>query len=111
MHHDLAGKAALVTGGSRGIGAAVARALAGAGADRLIRRWDALTGAVVGQPLAGHEGYVLTLAFGRVPDSGAGAQRDPFDLGQRQGLAIEDKSFHKGDVRRSRIIGTGRFRG
>ena len=33
MHHDLAGKAALVTGGSRGIGAAVARALAGAGAD------------------------------------------------------------------------------
>ena len=31
--HDLAGKAALVTGGSRGIGAAVARALAGAGAD------------------------------------------------------------------------------
>jgi len=33
LHHDLAGKAALVTGGSRGIGAAVARALAGAGAD------------------------------------------------------------------------------
>ena len=33
MHHDLAGKVALVTGGSRGIGAAVARALAGAGAD------------------------------------------------------------------------------
>jgi NAD(P)-dependent dehydrogenase (short-subunit alcohol dehydrogenase family) len=33
LHHDLAGKAALVTGGSRGIGAAVARALAAAGAD------------------------------------------------------------------------------
>jgi 3-oxoacyl-[acyl-carrier protein] reductase len=33
VHHDLAGKVALVTGGSRGIGAAVARALAGAGAD------------------------------------------------------------------------------
>jgi 3-oxoacyl-[acyl-carrier protein] reductase len=33
LHHDLAGKVALVTGGSRGIGAAVARALAGAGAD------------------------------------------------------------------------------
>ena len=33
MQHDLAGKVALVTGGSRGIGAAVARALAGAGAD------------------------------------------------------------------------------
>jgi 3-oxoacyl-[acyl-carrier protein] reductase len=33
LHHDLAGKAALVTGGSRGIGAAVAWALAGAGAD------------------------------------------------------------------------------
>ena len=33
MHHDLAGKAVLVTGGSRGIGAAVARAMAGAGAD------------------------------------------------------------------------------
>ena len=33
MHHDLAGKVALVTGGSRGIGAAVARALASAGAD------------------------------------------------------------------------------
>jgi NAD(P)-dependent dehydrogenase (short-subunit alcohol dehydrogenase family) len=30
--HDLAGKVALVTGGSRGIGAAVARALPGAGA-------------------------------------------------------------------------------
>jgi len=33
LQHDLAGKAALVTGGSQGIGAAVARALAGAGAD------------------------------------------------------------------------------
>jgi NAD(P)-dependent dehydrogenase (short-subunit alcohol dehydrogenase family) len=33
LHHDLARKVALVTGGSRGIGAAVARALAGAGAD------------------------------------------------------------------------------
>ncbi|HEY2307855.1 MAG TPA: SDR family NAD(P)-dependent oxidoreductase, partial [Streptosporangiaceae bacterium] len=33
MQPDLAGKVALVTGGSRGIGAAVARALAGAGAD------------------------------------------------------------------------------
>jgi NAD(P)-dependent dehydrogenase (short-subunit alcohol dehydrogenase family) len=33
LQHDLAGKAALVTGGSRGIGAAVARALAGAGAN------------------------------------------------------------------------------
>jgi 3-oxoacyl-[acyl-carrier protein] reductase len=33
LQHDLAGKAALVTGGSRGIGAAVARALAAAGAD------------------------------------------------------------------------------
>ena len=33
MHHDLAEKVALVTGGSQGIGAAVARALAGAGAD------------------------------------------------------------------------------
>jgi 3-oxoacyl-[acyl-carrier protein] reductase len=33
LQHDLAGKVALVTGGSRGIGAAVARALAGAGAD------------------------------------------------------------------------------
>ena len=33
MRHDLAGKVALVTWGSRGIGAAVARALAGAGAD------------------------------------------------------------------------------
>jgi enoyl-CoA hydratase/carnithine racemase len=33
LDHDLAGKVALVTGGSRGIGAAVARALAGAGAD------------------------------------------------------------------------------
>ncbi|HEX3514748.1 MAG TPA: SDR family oxidoreductase [Trebonia sp.] len=33
MSHDLAGKVALVTGGSRGIGAAVARALASAGAD------------------------------------------------------------------------------
>ena len=33
MQHDLAGKVALVTGGSRGIGAAAARALAGAGAD------------------------------------------------------------------------------
>lgn len=33
MHHDLATKVALVTGGSRGIGAAVARALASAGAD------------------------------------------------------------------------------
>jgi len=33
LHHDLAGKAALVTGGSRGIGAAVALTLAGAGAD------------------------------------------------------------------------------
>jgi NAD(P)-dependent dehydrogenase (short-subunit alcohol dehydrogenase family) len=33
LRHDLAGKVALVTGGSRGIGAAVARALASAGAD------------------------------------------------------------------------------
>ena len=33
MYHDLAGKVALVTGGSRGIGATVARALASAGAD------------------------------------------------------------------------------
>jgi NAD(P)-dependent dehydrogenase (short-subunit alcohol dehydrogenase family) len=33
LHHDLGRKVALVTGGSRGIGAAVARALAGAGAD------------------------------------------------------------------------------
>ena len=33
MHHDLAGKVALITGGSRGIGAAVARALAGARTD------------------------------------------------------------------------------
>ena len=33
MYHDLAGKVALVTGGSRGIGATVARALANAGAD------------------------------------------------------------------------------
>jgi NAD(P)-dependent dehydrogenase (short-subunit alcohol dehydrogenase family) len=33
LQHDLAGKVALVTGGSRGIGAAVARALASAGAD------------------------------------------------------------------------------
>jgi NAD(P)-dependent dehydrogenase (short-subunit alcohol dehydrogenase family) len=33
VQHDLAGKVALVTGASRGIGAAVARALAGAGAD------------------------------------------------------------------------------
>jgi NAD(P)-dependent dehydrogenase (short-subunit alcohol dehydrogenase family) len=33
LHHDLARKVALVTGGSRGIGAALARALAGAGAD------------------------------------------------------------------------------
>jgi 3-oxoacyl-[acyl-carrier protein] reductase len=40
LHHDLAGKAALVTGGSRGIGAAVARALAGAGADVAITYLD-----------------------------------------------------------------------
>jgi NAD(P)-dependent dehydrogenase (short-subunit alcohol dehydrogenase family) len=33
LHHDLGRKVALVTGGSRGIGAAVARALAGAGAE------------------------------------------------------------------------------
>jgi NAD(P)-dependent dehydrogenase (short-subunit alcohol dehydrogenase family) len=33
LHHDLAGKSALVTGGSPGTGATVARALAGAGAD------------------------------------------------------------------------------
>ena len=36
MQHDLAGKAALVARGSRGIGAAVARALAGARADVVI---------------------------------------------------------------------------
>ena len=40
----LKGKIALVTGGSRGIGAAVALALAGAGADVAVNFQDALRG-------------------------------------------------------------------
>jgi WD40 repeat protein len=37
-------------------------------ADHTVRIWDAVTGALVGTPLAGHEGPVTSVAIGRAGD-------------------------------------------
>ncbi|MGH8896997.1 MAG: hypothetical protein ACRDZ4_08260 [Egibacteraceae bacterium] len=39
------------------------KTIASASADRTVRRWDAVTGAPLGQPLTGHTGVVYGVAF------------------------------------------------
>ena len=51
------------------------RLLASGSADRTVRLWDAKSGAAIGSPLNGHEGWVWSVAFspdGRLLASGSG---------------------------------------
>ncbi|WP_454676855.1 SDR family NAD(P)-dependent oxidoreductase [Achromobacter marplatensis] len=68
--HDLSGKRAIVTGGARGIGAAIARELSARGADVVITYKSAVAKAVAN--LAGPDGRHIT-GTGLVVDGGINA--------------------------------------
>jgi NAD(P)-dependent dehydrogenase (short-subunit alcohol dehydrogenase family) len=69
MDLQLAGKRALITGGSRGIGLAVGHALAAEGADVVLVARDEARLASAGEAVAGHGGRVLAMAADSADDA------------------------------------------
>lgn len=95
----LAGRTALITGGSRGLGRAMAQALAEAGANLILvgRETDALAAAKVELAAAGHDVDVIAGDVG-TPAGAAAACDDALALGKEIGILVNNVGGRRVDL-------------
>ena len=104
MDRELSGKTALVTGASRGIGAATSLALAGRGAERLILHYNSNAAGIAKVAEAAQKAGSKTETIQADLGTGSGIEAFLKDLGRRSGPGIDILINNAGSlVQRARL--------
>jgi len=110
MNVDLSGKVALVTGGSKGIGLAIAQALAGAGAKVAICARDGAKAEEAARGLNGARGYACDVGVAaQVEQTVAAAEKDlgPLDiLVNNAGITADNLLFRMSEESWDAVLAT-----